>query len=168
MQASAKEVMICSRRVRKEHEELMRNPLPNVYVALSPDDHLSWYCLIHDLGEPQYAGGEYIFQIRLSPRYPFEPPDYYMLTPNGRFDVTKKLCFSNSSMHAESWSPLWTIRTMIMGFLSFFLETTSTGYGHLNTTPEVKLAFAEQAKQFNLDNHLPLIQMIYSQNGISP
>jgi ubiquitin-protein ligase len=166
MDASGREAFICARRVRKEYEELMRNPLPNIHLSLSPDDHLSWYCLIHDL-QDNYEGGEYIFQIKLSPRYPFAPPDFYMLTPSGRFEIGKKLCFSNSSMHAESWSPMWTIRTMILGFLSFFLESNSTGVGHIATTAEEKKQLASQSKQYNMDHNLPILMMIYQQNGIS-
>ena len=124
MDATAHERHMCARRVCKEYEEILRNPLPNVLCAPSPSDHLNWYCLIYDLQEECFDGGEYIFQIRLSPRYPFEPPDFFMLTPNGKFETGRKLCFSNTSMHAESWSPMWKIRTMIMGFLSFFLQGT--------------------------------------------
>ncbi len=68
MQATSKEALICQRRVRKEHEELMRSPLPNIYIGLKPEDHLNWHCLIHGLQDAHYLGGEYIFQIRLSPR----------------------------------------------------------------------------------------------------
>lgn len=167
MEATGREALICARRVRKEYEDLMHDPLPNVLVALTPDDHLNWYCLIHGLTEEYYLGGEYLFQIRLSPRYPFEPPDFYIHTPNGRFELNKKLCFSNSSLHAESWSPMWTVRKMILGFLSFFLETKSKGYGHMESTSEEKKAFADKSKKYNDDNHATLLAMIYQQNGIT-
>jgi ubiquitin-protein ligase len=165
MDATPREVQICRRRVLKEYDDIIRNTPPNILVALSPEDQLNWYCMIHDLQEQCYVGGEYIFQIRLSPRYPFEPPDFYMLTPNGRFETGRKLCFSNSSMHAESWSPMWTIRTMIMGFVSFFLDATSSGAGHLNMSPEAKKNFADASKQFNIDNNSEILALISQQNG---
>jgi ubiquitin-conjugating enzyme E2 J2 len=157
---TAKESGICSRRLRKEYDEIMDNPLPNVKVGLSAKDYLNWYCLIDGLEDPRYAGGEYIFRIEVSPRYPFEPPNFYMLTPSGRFQVNKKLCFSNSSYHPESWSPIWTLKTIIMGFLSFFLEEASTGIGHLDTTVEVKQQFARDSIQHNQHHHDDILRLI--------
>ena len=85
----------------------------------------------------------------MSPNYPFDPPEFYFLTPNGRFDIDKKLCFSNSSYHKESWSPLWTIKTIILGFLSFFLEKKSSGVGHLVLSIDEKIIFAEKSQEYN-------------------
>jgi ubiquitin-protein ligase len=155
------EQAICQRRVVKECGDLCGDPLPNVKIGCDASDKLNWYCLIHSLNEEVYAGGEYIVNIKLSPRYPFEAPDFYMLTPNGRFDVMKKLCFSNSSYHQkEGWSPMWTMRTIILGFLSFFLEKTSTGIGHIDTTDEVKKKFAEGSTAFNSANHPMIMRLL--------
>lgn len=144
------EQAICHRRVAKEYSDLMGNPLPNIKIACDQKDPLNWYCLIHSLTEEVYTGGEYIVNIKLSPRYPFEAPDFYMLTPNGRFDVLKKLCFSNSSYHQkDGWSPMWTMRTIILGFLSFFLENTSSGIGHIDTTDDIKRSLASASVAHN-------------------
>jgi ubiquitin-protein ligase len=161
------EAQLCRRRVLKEYESLMENGLPHVYIAKDENNHLDWYCLIHDL-DGSYAGGEYMFMIQLSPRYPLSPPDFYFLTPNGRFEINKKLCFSNSSHHGETWSPIWTIRTIVLGFLSFFLEEGgSKGIGHLITTKEVKTEFARVSKQFNETNLAPKLAMIKKQNNLA-
>ncbi len=140
---------VCQRRLTKEFEELIVTPLPNIKIAHSPDNILDWYCMIYGLEEPGFKEGEYIFNIRMSPNYPFDPPEFYFLTPNGRFDVDKKLCFSNSSYHKESWSPMWTIKTIILGFLSFFLEKTSSGIGHLTTSVEEKNKYALTSANYN-------------------
>jgi ubiquitin-protein ligase len=151
---------ICQRRVVKEYSDLMNDPLPNVKIGCDESDKLSWYCLIHSLSEEVFVGGEYIVNIRLSPRYPFEAPDFFMLTPNGRFDVMKKLCFSNSSYHQkDGWSPMWTMRTIIMGFVSFFLEKTSTGIGHIETTDEVKRSLAAASVEHNSTRHAMIMRL---------
>lgn len=103
---NAQEAAICKKRLKKEYTGIIANPLPNIQVSLDGDIendpagtvHLNWYCMLQNLGD-DYAGGEYIFHIQLSGRYPFEPPDFYFLTPNGRFKCKTKLCFSNSSHH---------------------------------------------------------------------
>jgi len=140
---------VCQRRLTKEFQELKENPLPNIKITHNPDDILEWYCMIYELEEPGFQGGEYIFNIRMASNYPFDPPEFYFLTPNGRFDINKKLCFSNSSYHRESWSPMWTIKTIILGFLSFFLEKTSSGIGHLTTTIEEKNKYAGTSSDYN-------------------
>jgi ubiquitin-protein ligase len=144
--------LICNKRIKKEYTELIENPLPNIKIAHAPDNILDWYCIIHDLNEDEYINGEYIFNIRMSPNYPFEPPEFFFLTPNGRFDTKKKLCFSNSSYHKESWSPMWTIKTIILGFLSFFLEKNSSGIGHLTTSVDDKKILANNSSDYNKKN----------------
>jgi ubiquitin-protein ligase len=141
--------IVCQRRLAKEFEELKENSLPNIKLTHNPDDILDWYCMIYGLEESGFQNGEYIFNIRMAPNYPFDPPEFYFLTPNGRFDVNKKLCFSNSSYHKESWSPMWTIKTIILGFLSFFLEKSSSGIGHLTTSIEEKNKYAITSINYN-------------------
>ena len=151
---------ICQRRVAKEYGAMKADPLPNIRIACDESDPLSWFCLIHSLEEDCFLGGEYIVNIKLSPRYPFEAPDFFILTPNGLFDVAKKLCFSNSSFHQkDSWSPMWTMRFIILGFLSFFMEKTSSGIGHIDTTDEAKKALAEVSAAFNGANHPHIMRL---------
>eukprot|EP01031_Cornospumella_fuschlensis_P025089 gene25089-30303_t len=166
MLVSSQERMMCQRRVMKEQKDIMDNPLPNIRIAVDPEDRLNWYCMIYNLTDPQYQGGEYIFNIKLSARYPFEPPDFFFLTPNGRFEINKKLCFSNSSYHKESWSPIWTLKTIILGFLSFFLENSSRGIGHLTTSASDKHALAAQSISFNETRLTAVLAMIREQNGL--
>ena len=80
-----REAKICKKRVTKEYEAIKANPLPNVQCSLtgcleSASGPLNWYCMLTDLGN-EFEGGEYLFHIKLSARYPFEPPDFLFLTP---------------------------------------------------------------------------------------
>ena len=52
--------------------------------------------------------------------YPFAPPQIMLLTPNGRFEISKKICLSMSNYHPELWQPAWGLRTMIEALRSFF------------------------------------------------
>ena len=162
MLVNAQESQLCQRRVLKELRDINNDPIPNIQVLCDPKDHLNWYCRIHDLSDEEYKDGEFIFNIKLSPRYPFEPPDFFMLTPNGRFSTNCKICFSNSNHHKEAWSPIWTLRTMIIGFLSFFLEKESKGIGHLEIKSKEQIqAFSSQSKSYN-QTHLEKILNLYS------
>ncbi len=46
-----------------------------------------------------YAGGEYYGVIMFPSEYPFKPPGIKMVTPSGRFQPDKKICFSMSDFH---------------------------------------------------------------------
>jgi ubiquitin-conjugating enzyme E2 J1 len=48
-------------------------------------------------------------------------PDIILLTPNGRFELNKKICIDGlTSFHAGSWQPAWGVRTAITGLRSFW------------------------------------------------
>ena len=73
----------------------------------------------------------------------------YMITPNGRFKVRTRLCFSMSDAHPESWNPTWSVGTILTGLLSFMLENTST-QGSFKTSEGTKRRYAVDTHQFNL------------------
>jgi len=56
-------------------------------------------------------------------------------------------------------APMWTMRTIILGFLSFFMEKTSTGIGHIDTTDDVKKGFAEGSAAYNNSRHEVIMRM---------
>lgn len=144
-----------------EYKKLMTDPLDNIDVTVLNDDMNVWYVKIYGLTEDVYKGGEYLLEILIPTDYPYSAPDFRMLTPNGRFDIERKLCFSNSGYHPEEWSPLWNMRTIIMGFLSFFLENGSTGIGHINTTDEHKRVLAKKSVEYN-STHPKLSQIVFN------
>ena len=152
---------ICIKRIEKEFNDISSNPLPNIKVMLDPDNILNIYCMIYDIKESGFENGEYIFNIKLSSNYPFEPPSFYFLTPNGRFETNCLLCFSNSIYHKETWSPMWNIKTIILGFLSFFLEKESSGVGHLSNTEECKKEYAIKSIEYN-KNKLNKINQLFN------
>lgn len=47
-------------------------------------------------------------RILLPTEYPMKPPSIILLTPNGRFEVGKKICLTISAHHPESWQPSWS------------------------------------------------------------
>lgn len=50
----------------------------------------------------------YVGQILFPTNFPFKPPDIIFITPNGRFQLNKKICLSFTGYHPESWSN-WSI-----------------------------------------------------------
>lgn len=83
--------------------------------------------------------------------YPYKPPSVLMLTPNGRFKENVRLCLSMSDYHPELWNPQWSVSSIIVGLLSFMLESTPTS-GSIETTDSVKRIYASQSLKYNCSN----------------
>jgi ubiquitin-protein ligase len=149
------------KKIMKDYQDIITEPITNVKVTCNESNLYNLYCIIYGLDD-EYSGGEYIFNIKLSANHPMEPPDFYFLTPNGRFEINKKLCFSNSSYHLESWSPMWNLRTIILGFLSFFLEKESKGVGHISSTKDIKISYAIKSKEYNLSKLAEIHNLFYT------
>jgi len=137
-------------RIMKEIKELKDNPDKNFSVSISETNLMDWYIKYHHLDDPRFIDGEYILHIKLHEGYPFKAPDFRWLTPNGRFEVNQKICYNISTYHEGEWNPLWRIRTIIIGILSMFFETTTSGIGHINgTTLEAYQKFAKKSASVN-------------------
>lgn len=81
--------------------------------------------------------------------YPFKPPGIKMLTPSGRFQPDKKICFSMSDFHPGSWNPAWSVATILTGLLSFMLSDEMTT-GSVTSTDAYKRAFASRSHSWNI------------------
>ena len=145
-----------------------KNPSEYYDARPDPSNINIWFVKIKNLSD-EYATGEYIMKIHFTEEYPFKPPDYYMMTPSGRFEINRKICFSNSGYHSESWSPLWGIHQIIMGMISFFYERTSNGISHISSTSsETRANFALDSVEYNnknLKSTLALFEMPLDTNS---
>ena len=70
-------------------------------------------------------------------------------TPNGRFKPNRRLCLSMSDFHPESWNPMWSISTILMGLYSFMLDNKPTT-GSIETTAAAKRKFAQDSLEYNV------------------
>jgi hypothetical protein len=44
-----------------------------------------------------------------------------MFTPNGRFEVNKKICLTTSGFHQDQWvAAAWNLTTLLQGFASIW------------------------------------------------
>ena len=76
-------------------------------------------------------GGIYHGRILLPPEYPFKPPSFLLLSPNGRFETSTKICLSISSHHPEHWQPSWSVRTALTALIAFFPTPGNGAIGSL-------------------------------------
>ena len=144
---------ITAKRLRGEIKNLEKDREAYYQVVQDEEDQFLFYFLLRGDSDSAYNGGYYIGKIVLPTSYPANPGDFYMLTPSGRFRIGSKICLTNSGYHKESWSPLWNIKLMVIGFVSVFLSDDTTGISHIKEYPTERKAKAVASLQYNLDKH---------------
>ena len=99
------------------------------------------------LGSPNsvYEGGVYHGRILLPKDYPLSPPRIQMITPNGRFVTGADICLSASSFHPESWTPRWTVLSLVEA-LRLHMLTTANEIGGKLTSSEHRQKLAKRSR----------------------
>ncbi|CAD7960105.1 unnamed protein product [Amoebophrya sp. A120] len=145
------------KRLLKEYKMMQdmvktKEDMNGIFAEPSPDNMFTWYFLFEPEQTP-FSRGQYFGKVVLPEEYPFKPPELYMITPNGRFRVNTKICTSMSSFHPESWDSSWTVRTVLLGLLSFLYEQ-GNALGCMESTSSEKLRLAESSWAFNKKNRV--------------
>ncbi|KAI0080223.1 UBC-like protein [Panus rudis PR-1116 ss-1] len=139
------------KRLHKEYVAMQREPPPFIWAVPDEKNILTWNYIIRGPPDSPFAGGEYYGLLMFPPEYPFKPPGIKMLTPSGRFQPDKKICFSMSDFHPGSWNPAWSVATILTGLLSFMLSDEMTT-GSVTTTDADKRAYAARSHAWNLEH----------------
>jgi len=135
------------KRIMKELTELHQQN-STLFSALPLEDNLfEWHFTIRGPRDTEFSGGIYHGRILLPHDYPLKPPDIIFLTPNGRFEVGKKVCLTISSYHTETWLPSWSIRTALLAIIGF-MPTPGTGIGSLEWPKERRMELAKKSLDF--------------------
>ena len=141
-------------------------------ILPNPDNILEIHFVLYGHEKTNFENGQYIGKIVHHPEYPRKAPDYYMITPNGRFDINKKICLTNSSFHQDDWAPAaWNLLTILEGFSSVFhsdFKEDKVGISHIpNVSPNKIKELAKDSVQYNMKNfpqylNFPKIKANYS------
>ncbi|CAE6442850.1 unnamed protein product [Rhizoctonia solani] len=108
------------KRILQEAKELMNDPSHEYSAGPLENDIFEWHATLRGAPDTEFEGGLYHCRILLPAEYPFRPPSIMLLTPNGRFELNKKICISFTNYHEELWQPAWGVRTAIIGLQGFF------------------------------------------------
>lgn len=141
-----------NKRVHRDYNQLAKEPIPGIRAHPDKDNILLCHFILH--GDGMYKGGEYCGQLILHPEFPYKPPHMKMMTPSGRFKVDENICMNMTGFHPTQWNPLWTIRTLLLGFQSFFYDDNDIN--HIGSTQKVseknRRMCAEQSVTYNNNN----------------
>ena len=152
---------LCQKRVAKEIQLYAQDnfKFPNLILRNCSDNILLWYFIVHGLQDTPFVGGVYFGKIILHPEYPLKPPDFFFLTPNGRFQTNTKICTTFSSFHQDTYTSTWNILTMMEGLISLMTDTTTDGIGSITTTDNEKHELAKCSMAWN--KQLPLFGHVF-------
>lgn len=104
---------------------ISKSPPPLITTSPNPENILEWHYLI-SIPDAPYSGGLYWGKLVFPPSYPLSPPSVMLLTPNGRFHTNRRLCLSMSDYHPETWNPMWSVSTVLLGLQSFWQGGSGT------------------------------------------
>ncbi|KAL4233274.1 Ubiquitin-conjugating enzyme E2 J1 [Mactra antiquata] len=136
------------KRLMKEAQELSE-PTEQYECHPLEDNLFEWHFTIRGPVDTEFDGGLYHGRIILPPEYPMKPPSIIILTPNGRFEINKKICLSISGHHPESWQPSWSLRTALLAIIGFMPTHGAGALGSLDYTPEERKILAKRSQDFN-------------------
>jgi len=147
---------LATKRLQRELKALFKNPLDDPKIIAQPNESniLEWHYVLEgptDDPKSPYTGGIYHGKIIFPKEYPYKPPGVIMLTPNGRFKPNRRLCLSMSDFHPETWNPMWSISTILMGLYSFMMDNKPTT-GSIETSAATKRKLAAESLGYNVKN----------------
>jgi ubiquitin-protein ligase len=121
------------------------------YVRIGPfGKHLlRWHFSVSGPPSSDFANGIYHGRVLLPKDYPGSPPRIQVLTPSGRFLPGQDICLSASSFHPESWTPRWTVLSLVDA-LRLHMLTQANEIGGMNSTPQERRAYAKASRSWAL------------------
>uniref|UniRef100_A0A0K0E5H5 UBC core domain-containing protein n=1 Tax=Strongyloides stercoralis TaxID=6248 RepID=A0A0K0E5H5_STRER len=127
-----------SLRIMKEIKEIMDKETDGIFKIHVNEENLFDIHFTFIGKEKEYLNGLYHGRMILPKDYPMRPPDFWMISENGRFQTQTKICMSNTSFHPDQWSPSWGIRTAILGLISLFYEESDGAVGSIAANKNVR------------------------------
>lgn len=140
----------------------------NDYIkfAMDEDDMNTWWIKFHGLDAP-YKGGEYIAKFVAPENFPFDPPNFEFLTPNGLYSSDGKMrpCVSIGEYHKGEYPSVLGMHEFPMQILGTLISWDSLGHGIsvINTTEKEKQKMADDSVKFNEHNLSHINNLIESQ-----
>ncbi|WOH13065.1 hypothetical protein DCAR_0832574 [Daucus carota subsp. sativus] len=154
------------KRILQEVKEMQSNPSDDFMSLPLEENIFEWQFAIRGPSETEFEGGIYHGRIQLPSEYPFKPPSFMLLTPNGRFETQTKICLSISNHHPEHWQPSWSVRTALVALIAFMPTNPNGALGSLDYKKEERRVLAvksrEAAPKFGNPERQQLIDEIHA------
>ena len=140
------------RRLKKEYANLQKDPTPGADVQPLETNFLHAHFILQGevFYDTPYEGGVFHGVLKFPSNYPLKPPTVIMRTPSGRFQPDHKICFSMSDFHPELWNPMWSIRSILTGLISF-MNSDDLTTGGLKASPAHRINIAKESLKYCME-----------------
>ncbi|XP_030456202.2 ubiquitin-conjugating enzyme E2 32 [Syzygium oleosum] len=135
------------KRILQEIKEMQSNPSDDFTSLPLEENIFEWQFAIRGPRDSEFEGGIYHGRIQLPAEYPFKPPSFMLLTPNGRFETQTKICLSISNHHPEHWQPSWSVRTALVALIAFMPTNPNGALGSLDYKKEERRTLAIKSRE---------------------
>ncbi|XP_047179260.1 ubiquitin-conjugating enzyme E2 32-like [Vigna umbellata] len=135
------------KRILQEVKEMHSNPSDDFMSLPLEENIFEWQFAIRGPRDTEFEGGIYHGRIQLPSEYPFKPPSFMLLTPNGRFETQTKICLSISNHHPEHWQPSWSVRTALVALIAFMPTNPNGALGSLDYKKEERRTLALKSRE---------------------
>ena len=114
--------MTAERRIKKELDEIIKNPPANCNAGLENENNLYiWSAMIFGPDDSPYAGGTFKLRIQIPTNYPFTAPSVVFLTKIYHPNINSSgiICLD---ILKDKWSPALTIDKVLLSILSLLTD----------------------------------------------
>ncbi|XP_019053111.1 PREDICTED: ubiquitin-conjugating enzyme E2 32-like [Nelumbo nucifera] len=153
------------KRILQDVKEMQANPSDDFMSLPLEENIFERKFAIRGPRDTEFEGGIYYGWIQLPVEYPFQPPAFMLLTPNGRFETQMTICLSISNHHPEHWQPSWSVGIALVALIAFMPTNLDGALGSLDYKKGERRALAiksrEAAPQFGTPERQKLIDEIH-------
>jgi ubiquitin-protein ligase len=152
--------------INAHFKKACKEPAEQLKFYLDPNNATVCYVLIHHVGgnEDEYMGGEYIVRMQFPANYPFEPPQFYFMTPNGLYGVETKVCISIGEFHKDEYRATLGLigfaKQLISGMIGW--REMGSGISLMKPTNASLIKAAGESQGYNAEKHTELLNNINS------
>ena len=136
-----------------EHIRFMMSERPNL-----------WYILIgnFDGNEDEFKEGAYLVRMIAPADFPFNPPRFYFMTPNGVYEVEKKVCINIGEYHKDQYRAALGMAGFAEQLISGMIGWRELGGGIniVHTDAKKKRTMALNSAIYNAEKYEALINDI--------
>jgi len=144
----------------------------NPYVKFHmSDDMRVWYMLFTNVsgdsdeftyGDASAKFGEYVIKMVAPDDFPYAPPSFYSLTPNGVYQVGGKICISIGEFHSQDYRATLGMDGFVANVISGFIgwKTIGSGIRLIETTVAEKRELAQESRAYNAEHNSAIVRAI--------
>lgn len=151
--------------IMSHFDKATREPCENLKFAMKSDNEPDvWFLLFENIAgnEDEYKGGQYLMRMEFPIDYPWGPPQFWFMTPQGLCEINKISCISIGEFHKKDYLPvlgaIGFARQIISGIVGW--REIGDGINLIKTTVEQKKMFARVSAKYNAKKHPEIIKLI--------